>query len=240
MPGPPYLPLYVGDLLAATQSWRGEEQALYVRLLMLQWSAGCIPNGPQNIAKAVRYNRNNFARLWPRVSAKFVQSEHGLINLRLEEHRSHALDIKRRNSERATLAAHKRWDAPSNAPSIGNGMLQASGNDAPSIVTSHAIQSNPSKNKNLEGEPPVDNSTKRALLPNRGKGASDAPSTQRESPGAKAWLLLVASDGRIRPPEAQHALDQIAGGWPTVRMRTPQTEPALRSQFIAAFESVNP
>jgi uncharacterized protein YdaU (DUF1376 family) len=89
----PFLPLFFGDLLAATPTWEGEERALYVVLLAYQWSAGPIPNDPKKIAKMCQYDVKNFLALWKTVGQKFVEHGDGLINVRLEEHRLKAKEI---------------------------------------------------------------------------------------------------------------------------------------------------
>lgn len=235
MAGLPHLPWFIGDFMASTQSWSGEERGLYLLALGLQWTEKALPNDAKSVRKALNYDRTTFAKLWPRVSTKFELFEGVLINRRLEEHRSKAIEIQRRNAERATRAAHSRWDATSNAPSKANGMLRASNADAPSMPGEHAIQSNLIKNKNLEGHAPVDNSSKRAPQPIKGRGALDAPSMSPEGAANKAWVLLLASDGAIRPPAAQAALDAVPGGWSSIRMRTPSTEPGMRSAFVTAY-----
>lgn len=58
-----------------------------------------------------------------------------------------------------------------------------------------------------------------------------------ESEAVKAWVLLLASDGSMRPPKVQAALDTIPGGWPSIRMRTPHTEPMLRASFLLAYDA---
>ncbi len=67
-------------------------------------------------------------------------------------------------------------------------------------------------------------------------GSPDAKTKARKEVEAdNAWLLLITSDGKIRPPEVQAAIDRIPGGWKAIKLRTPKTEPGLRSQFIAAM-----
>lgn len=205
---------------------------MYLRLLMVQWSTGTVPKHPRKLRDSIGVSLAFYNRNWPRVSTKFIEFEGTLINRRLEEHRSKALEIQRRNIERATTAAKSRWDAPSNS----HAMLQA---HATSTLRLHAIQSNPDKNKIKRPVSNGDNSQElqRAPLPLMGRRAT-AQAPQPEASADKAWVLLIASDGAIRPARAQAALDRIPGGWPAIRMRTPRTEDTLRAQFTAAYDDV--
>lgn len=89
----PFLPLFFGDLLASTATWEGEERALYVLLLAYQWTAGPLPLEKKRIAKMCQYELKKFSSLWDVVGRKFVEQGGGLVNLRLEEHRTKAKEI---------------------------------------------------------------------------------------------------------------------------------------------------
>jgi hypothetical protein len=66
----PYMPFFFGDFLAATATWDGEEQSLYILLLAYQWSSGPLPAEPSRIAKMCRYDRKRFDQLWQTVSSQ--------------------------------------------------------------------------------------------------------------------------------------------------------------------------
>jgi uncharacterized protein YdaU (DUF1376 family) len=105
----PHLPLFVGDFLAATATWSGDERAAYLLLLAVQWSSGPLPASPREIARILGYDPRAFARLWRRIGVKFQPVPGGLANPRLEQHRAKALDIRRANHERAKAAAAARY-----------------------------------------------------------------------------------------------------------------------------------
>lgn len=108
----PFLPLFFGDLLAATPTWKGEERALYVLLLSYQWTAGPLPSDPKKIAKMCQYDTKTFMRLWETVGKKFVETEDGLVNTRLEEHRVKAKAIAQKRATAGANGAAKRWQKP--------------------------------------------------------------------------------------------------------------------------------
>ena len=109
----PFMPVFIGDFLASTATWTGEEQALYVLLLMMQWTGGPLPRSVENLARIVRYSPKRFITLWKaRVEAKFDVTETGLVNRRLEKHREKALAIARINHLRAVKAAQAKYGNP--------------------------------------------------------------------------------------------------------------------------------
>jgi uncharacterized protein YdaU (DUF1376 family) len=96
------MPLFWGDLLAATSTWEGEERALYTVLLAYQWTNGPLPNDPQRLAKMCQYDQKNFRRLWVTVGPKFSEIEGGLANSRLEHHRLRVSEISNKRSDAAS------------------------------------------------------------------------------------------------------------------------------------------
>lgn len=112
MSAQPFLPLFFGDLLAATPTWEGEARALYVLLLAYQWTAGPLPTDPKKIAKMCQYDTKTFVRLWSTVGKKFVETEGGLVNQRLEEHRVKAKEIAGKRASAGAKGAAKRWQEP--------------------------------------------------------------------------------------------------------------------------------
>lgn len=109
----PFFPLFLGDLLTATTRWTGEERALYVLLLAYQWFDGPLPKEPASIALTVQYRLDRFLELWARVRTKYVETDEGLINLRLEEHRAKAQRISDGRSRSGFEGAAARWQGGS-------------------------------------------------------------------------------------------------------------------------------
>lgn len=110
-----FMPFYVGDFLGATATWPGDAQALYMLCLALEWSAGALPQHPEQLQLVLKYPPDAFARLWPLVSTKFIPSmlRHGeLINERLEEIREENKAAQARKSADARAKANKRWGKP--------------------------------------------------------------------------------------------------------------------------------
>lgn len=135
----PFMPLFVGDLLAATPAWEGEERALYVLLLAYQWTSGPLPADTRRLARMCQYDPANFAELWKTVGPKFPEVEGGRANPRLEQHRQQVARIsaKKAQSGRAGAAARWKQDGERHAPAIAKPIA-----DAISLQC-HPIQSNP-------------------------------------------------------------------------------------------------
>jgi len=98
----PYMPLFFGDFIAATTFWEGEERALYLLLLGYQWTNGPLPPDPRKLARFIGYDTDNFLRLWQTVGTKFKVTAEGLINERLEAHRTKAAEI---SAKRAAIGS---------------------------------------------------------------------------------------------------------------------------------------
>lgn len=110
----PFLPLFVGDFMAATDEWEGEEQGLYLACMLRQWAGGSLPADPVKLCRQLRWSQANFDRYWPIVSRKFVGFEDRELgarvkNIRLEEHREKTIEIGKKNSAAGKLGAAKTW-----------------------------------------------------------------------------------------------------------------------------------
>lgn len=105
----PFMPLFFGDLLAATPTWEGEERALYILLLAYQWTSGPLPADPKRLAKMTQYDAKTFATLWQTVGPKFDPTPDGLVNKRLEQHREKSKAVSAKNAASGAKGAQARW-----------------------------------------------------------------------------------------------------------------------------------
>ena len=116
----PYLPLFFGDFLASTFTWTGKQQSLYLLLLGYQWVSGPLPKDLPELAQAVRYDIDEFSELWKRVGTKFIETDEGFVNVRLEEHRA---KTKTLSAKRAKAGA--KGGRPSKQKAKANGAAHA-------------------------------------------------------------------------------------------------------------------
>jgi uncharacterized protein YdaU (DUF1376 family) len=145
----PYLPLYVGDFLAATAEWGGEERALYLLLLSHQWALGSLPSEPDRVRRVAGWGARVFRKCWPTVVKKFVERDGRLYNLRLEVHRMRSLEIAEKRVESGKRGARARWETVANRDGEPNGVAMANAKALPC----HPIQTNPIKERTLEASP---------------------------------------------------------------------------------------
>ena len=137
-----YLPLYVGDFLAATAEWNGEEQGLYLLLLAYQWSIGSLPADLDKLARMLRWDRSRLDACWPQVGRKFDQMADRLVNTRLEEHRERARSIAAKRSAAGKSGATNRWQTDGNCHDFANGKPMA---NAMILPLANGMPSKPNK-----------------------------------------------------------------------------------------------
>lgn len=169
----PFLPMFVGDFMAATAEWEGEEQALYGLLLMHQWALGHLPAEVTKLARLVKWDPRNFERYWPIVKGKFeMRQVRGfgarLLNARLEEHRGKSLAISEKRAAVGGLGARARWqkDGNSHAESAVANATPADGNSHDFANGKrnaiHPIPSHPNPSQVLPPSPPASGSVAQA------------------------------------------------------------------------------
>lgn len=105
-----YVPWFHGDFLRSTAGWTLMEQAVYWRLLCTQWEAGPLPNDTARLAAITGIAEAEFTPVWQSIVAKkFKSTKRGLVNRRMEEHRTNQEAHRRRQSEGGKKGMAKRW-----------------------------------------------------------------------------------------------------------------------------------
>lgn len=97
------------DFIAATQGWTLPETGAYFLLLGAQWEMGPLPDDISSLAAICRTTPKEFKALWRKLSKKFAQAAEGLLNLRLEEHRRKALELRAKHRIGAERTNAARW-----------------------------------------------------------------------------------------------------------------------------------
>lgn len=91
-----FLPLFCRDFLMSTIGWSAAQRGHYLTLLMVQWDAGFLP------VKIDDLERISFgiSEAWNLLEDKFPVGKDGLRrNLRLEEHRATAVELRQKRRE---------------------------------------------------------------------------------------------------------------------------------------------
>lgn len=99
----PILPLYYNDIDRSTRDWTDEEFGCYMRLLMHQWAQGEIPKETQRLSRIV----TSMQASWPTVGKKFVETDTGMINKKLEEIREERLSYLKKQQENGKKGGRK-------------------------------------------------------------------------------------------------------------------------------------
>lgn len=120
----PWMPLYIADYLADTSHLTTVQHGAYLLLIMHYWKRGSLPEADDQLAAITRMTAADWKKARPVIQAMFSE---GWKHSRIEKEMAEAKAIQEANSEKARGAANARWgkgDAPSNAPSISQAMLQ--------------------------------------------------------------------------------------------------------------------
>jgi uncharacterized protein YdaU (DUF1376 family) len=81
-----WMPLFIGDYIAATTALDAEESGCYLHLLMQSWIAGPLPNDENKLMRIARlYGSSKQGILHGILESFFILTEAGWINKRLEE-----------------------------------------------------------------------------------------------------------------------------------------------------------
>lgn len=107
--GTPYTPWYHGDFLRSTAGWTLTERAVYWMLLNAQWEIGHIPKEMSRLAAIAGITVEEITAVWKLVGPKFIESEDGLINPRMEEHRQNYLAYREKLSDGGSRGMKTRW-----------------------------------------------------------------------------------------------------------------------------------
>ena len=105
----PYVPWYHGDFLRSTPGWSLLERGAYWMLLCAQWETGPLENDLGRLAAIIGIDAETMQRIWPRVSRKFITTDSGLLNDRMEEHRATYIRFRAMQAEKGRKGMQSRW-----------------------------------------------------------------------------------------------------------------------------------
>lgn len=130
-----WMPLDIPDYYADTGHLGALEHGIYLLLIMHYWRTGGLPDDDVQLARIARATPAEFRGARPIVEAFFLP---GWKHKRIELELAKAKRISGSNTDKARDAANARWskhgnnDAPSNASSISQAMLQNAPSPLPS------------------------------------------------------------------------------------------------------------
>jgi uncharacterized protein YdaU (DUF1376 family) len=182
----PMLPWFVRDYIAATRQFSLAERGAYTDLLFLSWEIGPLPNDPVRLARLIGVSAPEFRKVWTTLRAKFTETEKGLMNTRLEQHRAESMD----RSAKARSSAQLRWERARQYDSNANASTNAHANaHATADANGHAKSMLPSPSPSPYTNP--------------NPKSARASSRDRGKPASAADLLGASRNGEIGTVESE-------------------------------------
>lgn len=117
-----FLPLFCRDFLMSTIGWSAAQRGHYLTLLMVQWDAGSLPSELDALGRI----SEGISEAWNLLEDKFPVSKDGMRrNMRLEEHRTTAVEIRKKRRENGQKGGKPKGNRMGNR--MGNQMGTHSG-----------------------------------------------------------------------------------------------------------------
>ena len=148
-----WMPLYIGDYLAATQRLTTEQHGAYLLLLIDYWRNGPPPFDDAVLAQITRLKLSAWRKMKHVIIGFFKPDDDLLVHSRVDAERGKAVVHQARRSQKAKAAADARWakggDASGNAQVMPQAMLGACPLPSPSLTNVRGDQSPGDQVKNL-------------------------------------------------------------------------------------------
>jgi uncharacterized protein YdaU (DUF1376 family) len=201
-----YIPFFGRDFYASTATWTAAEVGHYIRLLIIQWDSGHLPQALERLEIV----SPGVSQCWPTLEAKFPVCDDGLRrNDRMEEHRTKACELKDARAEAGRNGNRRRWgdrnsiangsqtDRKFVANGIANGIAKTS---PPSPSPSPSPNTSPSPSSSSHGE--EEKNTTRRSADGREFGWAGNEwekflSVWNRTSRAKPWTALTAPSGWV-------------------------------------------
>ena len=134
-----WMPLYIGDYLAATQRLTTEQHGAYLLLLIDYWRNGPPPFDDAVLSQITRLKLSTWRKMKPVIIGFFKPDEGLLVHSRVDAERTNAGERRAMFRAKAKSAAEARWakkvDAPSIAQALPEDMLKPCPSPSPSLTT---------------------------------------------------------------------------------------------------------
>jgi hypothetical protein len=192
---PAYLPLYVGDFLAATACWSGEACALHAAMLIKSWGGGALPAKPQRLARLLDVPLRMLSRAWPELAEQWQADADGLRCPWLESKRERLAEISRERADvgrRGGVAS-----AQSKRQAIASNLVQQTGSKTEAIASPPPQQTD-SKPEAIASNLLQQNSSVKPIQAN--------PSRSNSGSGAPPERAATSGLSRFRPDDRPEAL----------------------------------
>jgi uncharacterized protein YdaU (DUF1376 family) len=129
---PPAFQFYPKAWMSSTAEMSLEAQGAYVRLLAWSWDNGPLPADEARRARLVGLTLARFRRVWSEFAAKWIATDAGLTNRRLEQQRVELEQYRQRQSAAGKASAAKRQPNSNQTPTTVEPPLQPEGKSSSS------------------------------------------------------------------------------------------------------------
>lgn len=144
-----WMPIYIGDYLADTARLTTEQHGAYLLLIMDYWRNGPPPDDDLVLSQITRMTLESWKNASSILRAFFKHERGMLVHSRIDREKAEAQAKHKKNSDKAAMAAHKRWGK------LATSIPQAMPEDCPSPSPS-PLQKDKTKNTSAEqSSPPV-------------------------------------------------------------------------------------
>lgn len=178
------MPLYVADYLRDTRRLTAAEHGAYLLLIMEYWTSGALPDDDRQLSRIACMTLPEWRRARPLIELFFEMP--GWKHARIEKEISRAVEISATNSQKAKVAADRRW-AKHRSDIAGAQRTHAMG-DAPS--TNQALPQNAQSQSHSQK---VGGGVERARDPMTEPKAADAPVTASPSGQPEREKSLISA-----------------------------------------------
>lgn len=135
----PAFQFYAADFVIGTMGLPLEVLGAYIRLLALSWDRGPVPKDEDERAAWMGVPVKQMRPIWERLSAKWIETDDGFINDRLEEQRAEREAFVAAQSEKGKRGARRRWDGSGHAPAIAPAIVRPIPNACPVDGSSSSV-----------------------------------------------------------------------------------------------------
>lgn len=119
-----YMPIVIGDYHRDTMHLACVEHGAYLLLIMSYWCMGPLPDDDRKLANITRSTVDEWLAIRPSIAPFFSIADGVWKHKRIEQELARARQKMQQNEARAKAAAHARWNATSNAPSMPQALLE--------------------------------------------------------------------------------------------------------------------
>lgn len=179
------------------------ERGVYITLLCICWTEGSLPSAADRLANMVSIPPKQFAKCWPVIRECFTERDGRYVHLRLDREREKQAEHRRRQSDKGSRGAEKRWQRDSTG--IATAIAQAIPDDGSSSASASAISDQPTAvaaamPRYIGKQKPIPGYRRLKVFPFMVEEIMGMLGDRAVDFDLDKWLLELDSSGRVLPP----------------------------------------